>query len=159
MITDISPKTEPSRTNLIARPTSGYGYLRNIQYPHLSFRWGLYQDTSYVPVAYGQIDFSHLASRFSELIKLERQYQERLAGVWLDPKARKLLSVLNRETSIRWEDIPDRAECDWTEALKAAALLVGANLCEVSPTRIRLSEYGDKWLAEASLTEQAEVAS
>ena len=97
----------------------------------------------------------------TELIKLERQRREREAGVWLDPVAPNLLSVLNRETSIRWEDVPDRAECEWSEATRAAALLVGANLCEVSPTRIRLSEYGAKLLAESSLTEQAnnEVAS
>ena len=89
----------------------------------------------------------------TELIKLERQRREREAGVWLDPVAPKLLSALNSETSIRWEDIPDRAECEWSEAMRAAALLVGANLCEVSPTRIRLSEYGDKTLAESSLPE------
>ena len=90
----------------------------------------------------------------SSMTKLERQHRERLAGVWLDPVAQKLLTVLDRETSIRWEDIPDMAECEWSEASRAAALLAGANLCEVSPTRIRLSEYGDTLLAESSLTEQ-----
>ena len=90
----------------------------------------------------------------SSMTKLARQRRERLAGVWLDPAARKLLTALDRETSIRWEDIPDMAECKWSEAARAAALLAGANLCEVSPTRIRLSEYGDKLLAEPSLTEQ-----
>ena len=88
-------------------------------------------------------------------MKLERQHRERLAAVSLDPTAQKLLHALDRETSIRWEDLPDRAEGDWSEASRSAALLAGANLCEVSPTRIRLNEYGDKMLAESPQTERA----
>lgn len=160
VITDFLPQNESPEANLGSRVAFGYEHLRNIQYPHLSFRWGLYQHTTYSPVAYGQMDFSLLASRFSELIKLERQHRERLAGVRLDPIAQRLLIALDQKTSIRWEDISDTAECDWSEAARAAAVLVGANLCEVSPTRIRLSEYGDKLLAESSRPEaKQEVAS
>ena len=90
-----------------------------------------------------------------DLSKLHRQRQERLAAVCLDRHAQNLLNALDRETSIRWEDLPHRADSDWSEASRAAALLVGANLCEVSPTRIRLSEYGDKLLAESSLISRA----
>ena len=125
----------------------------NRSYPITQERYQL-QDEGPIFVAPGQVDFSYQTSGFSELIKLERQRREREAGVWLDSAAQKLLSALDRETSIRWEDIPDMAECDWSEATRAAALLAGANLCEVSPTRIRLSEYGVKLLAESSLTEQ-----
>lgn len=112
-------------------------------------------------VASIQIRDPYTTSGLEELIKLERQRREREAGVWLDPIAQKLLSALDKETSIRWEDIPDKAECAWTEAVRAASLLVGSNICEVSPTRIRLSEYGDKLLAELSSAEWAnhEVAS
>ena len=95
----------------------------------------------------------NLSEKLETLEKLERQHRERLAGIGLNPIAQKLLNALDRETSIRWVDIPDKAECYWSEAAKAAALLAGANLCEVSPTRIKLSEYGDKLLAD--LTEQA----
>ena len=93
-----------------------------------------------------------------ESAKLERQHRERLAGVWLDPAARKLLNALNRETSIRWENIPDRAECGWSEAARATALLAGANLCEASPTRIRLSSYATELLADMAERASHEVA-
>ena len=96
---------------------------------------------------------TNLNEKLETLEKLERQHRERLAGVGLAPAAGRLLNALDRETSIRWENIPDRAECDWNEAARAVALLAGANLCEASPTRIRLSEYGDKLLAD--LAEQA----
>ena len=96
-----------------------------------------------------------------DLQKLQRQHRERLAAVSLDPAAQKLLNALDMETSIRWEDLPDKTEGGWSEAARSAALLAGANLCEVSPTRIRLTEYGDKLLAESPSADQAnlEVAS
>ena len=84
------------------------------------------------------------------LAKLNHQHSERLAAVSLDEAAQRLLKALDRETSIRWEDLPERAEADWQDASRAAAILAVANLCEASPTRIRLSEYGDKLLAESS---------
>jgi hypothetical protein len=101
-----------------------------------------------VPGAHSVGSFTGFARRYSNVIKVEQQHRERLAAVWLDETAQKLLNVLDRETSIRWENLPHRAESDWSEAARAAALLVGANLCEVSPTRIRLNEYGDRLLAE-----------
>ena len=76
--------------------------------------------------------------------------RERLAAVTLDPVAKRLLEALDRETSIRWEDLPEKADADWGEACRAAAILALANLCEASPTRIRLSEYGDKMLAKSA---------
>ena len=91
-----------------------------------------------------------LASQLENLPKLERQHRERMAAVALDPAAKRLLNALDRETSIKWEDLPDKTGGDWSEASRAAALLARANLCEVSPTRIRLSEYADKLLAEES---------
>ena len=97
------------------------------------------------------MNYPTLASQFDNLPKLERQHRERLAAVSLDEAAKRLLNALDRETSIKWDDLPEKADCDWSEASRAAALLTGANLCEVSPTRIRLSEYGDKLLAEESV--------
>ncbi len=97
------------------------------------------------------MNYPTLASQFDNLPKLERQHRERLAAVSLDEAAKRLLNTLNRETSIKWDDLPEKADCDWSEASRAAALLARANLCEVSPTRIRLSEYGDKLLAEESV--------
>ena len=73
-----------------------------------------------------------------------------MAAVFLDQPALNLLNALDREISIRWENLPDRTKSDWSETSRAAALLAGANLCEVSPTRIRLSEYGNKLLAEST---------
>lgn len=115
--------------------------------------WGLYRDD--VTVRQGQImDISAFASRVAALLKLERQQSERLAAVSLDPCARDLMGALDEETSIKWEDVPDRVKCDWSEALRSAVILAGANLCEASPTRIRLSEYGAKLLAESAPPDQ-----
>ena len=154
---------ESSSTNLETKSYLGYGYLPASPRHHqpAQLRWGVFQPTNPIPVAYGQVHFSAFVNRISSLLKLERQHRERLAGVSLDPTAQKLLCALDRETSIRWEDLPEKAESVWSEASRSAALLVGANLCEVSPTRIRLNEYGDKLLAESSSADEAnrEVAS
>lgn len=123
---------------------------------NLRFRWGTYQDKQSSPIASGQTTVQDVASRMVGLLKLERQYQERMAGVSLDSDAQKLLSVLDRETSIKWDDILDKAEGDWSDMSRAIALLAGANLCEASPTRLRLSENGVRLLAELSSDEEAE---
>ena len=154
MMTYAISKDESPRTNSETTSQSGNDHLlANASYRRpTQMRWGVYHASNPVPVAYGQVDFLAFATRFRDLLKLERQHRERLAGVSLDPAAQKLLSVLDRETSVRWEDLPEKAECLWGEASRSAALLVGANLCEVSPTRIRLNEHGDELLAESSLT-------
>ena len=153
---------EPLNIDSGMRPYPRYGYPTESQLMQSAFRlqWKLDQNigpSEQATVASGRIDFSpegilSFGNRLAGLMKLERQHRERLAAVSLDPSAQKLLSALDRETSIMWEDLPDRAECDWTEASRSAVLLAGANLCEASPTRIRLSEYGDKLLAESSPT-------
>ena len=94
-----------------------------------------------------------LANELGEPSKSQRQHRERLAAVCLDEHARKLLHALDKETSIRWENLPDRVESDWSDASKAAALLAGAHLCEAGPNRIRISEYGDQLLAESPAIE------
>ena len=99
-----------------------------------------------------------LANGSGELSKLQRQHGERLAAVFLDQPALNLLYALDREISIRWENLPDRTKSDWSETSRATALLAGANLCEVSPTRIRLSEYGSKLLVELPLAFQTDTA-
>ena len=121
----------------------------------LYYRWGVYGGSSPEPVAHGQVDYFSLLRRLAYLQKLQRQHREHLAAIALDSAARKLLGALDRETSIRWEDLPDRVEGDWSESCRAAALLAGANLCEASPTRIRLNEYGDKLLTESADADQA----
>ena len=100
-----------------------------------------------------EVGYPSLTNGFQELAKMLRQHQERLVAVRLDEHARKLLHALDKETSIRWENLPDRVESDWSDASKAAALLAGANLCEAGPNRIRISEYGDQLLAESPAIE------
>lgn len=156
MMTETFLNTEPLGTNLDTRQSFGYFYPLSVRYRHLVLSWGLHQDTNPVPLAAGQVDFLAFARRTEGLVKLERQHRERLAAVALDTGAKTLLSALDRETSIRWEDLPDRAGGDWSEASRSAALLAGANLCDVSPTRIRLNEHGDKLLAESSQAGEAE---
>ena len=92
--------------------------------------------------------FPNLSNGLSELSKSQRQHGERLAAVLLDQSALNLLNALDRETSIRWENLLDRVGSDWSDASRAAALLAGAHLCEAGPNRIRLSEYADRLLAE-----------
>ena len=121
----------------------------------LSLKWQLYRGTDTVLLASGQEDYLAFVRRILPVMKIYRQQRERLAAVALDPTAQKLLDVLNQETSIKWGDLPDKADADWSEASRAAAILCVANLCEASPTRIRLSEYGDKMLAESSQLHQA----
>lgn len=159
MTTDSFLKAEQSGANpeTSSRASSSYSFspgVRRHAWPappdSYQFRWGLYQKTDPVAVAFGRMNFSDLASRFARLLKLERQHRERLAAVSLNPAARELLSVLDQETSIRWEDLPNKAEGEWSEVSRSAALLAGANLCEVSSTRIRLNEYGVKLLAQSS---------
>ncbi len=75
---------------------------------------------------------------------------ERLAAVSLDPTAMRLFDVLDKETSIRWEELPGKTDSEWSKVARAMAILSGANLCEASPTRIRISDYGDRLLAESS---------
>ena len=105
------------------------------------------------PKAATKAGYPKLTGGFQELAKMLRQHEERLAAVCLDEHARKLLHVLNKETSIRWENLPDRVESDWSDAARAAALLAGANLCEAGPNRIRISEYGDQLLAASPAIE------
>lgn len=152
MITDLLPTTEQPGTNLTTWSNFDNSlHQPNVQSdPDLLLRWGVYQGMNTMPIDYGHVNYRAFASRFMELLKLERQHRERVAAVALDPAAQELMNALNRETSIKWDDLPDKADCDWSEASRAAALLAGANLCDVSPTRIRLSEYGDKLLAEES---------
>ena len=143
------------------RPFFGLDSMTDVMYPGLSLRWGVHQDPNPEPFARGQVDFPSFVLRYADLLKLERQHRERLAAVALDEPAQKLLNALDQETSIRWEDLLEKTEGDWAVASRSAALLVSANLCEVSPTRIRLNEYGDKLLAESSITgeDHSEIAS
>ena len=71
-----------------------------------------------------------------------------MGAVQLNPTARKLFAALDRETSIRWEDLPDRCGEDWTAICKAVAVLSRAGLCEADQ-RLRISVHGiesTRWL-------------
>ena len=158
MATDTIPEIKQFGSNLLTGAHSNRFnsvITRYNETNNLLFRWSVHQSRRPAPVAYGQTEYKVVESRLVELLKLERQYRERLAGVSLDIDAQKLLSVLDHETSIKWEDIPDEAEGEWSEMSRAIALLAGANLCEASPTRLRLSEHGVRLLAELSSDEQA----
>lgn len=156
MMTDSFPTTEPLGLNQDLRASSNYDQSVSVPpVPSWHFGLGLYRDNNPIPVVFRQLDPIVLSSTIAELRKIERQHQERLAAVALDQTALKLLDALNQETSVRWGDLPEIADCEWSEASRSAALLVGANLCEVSPTRIRLNEYGDKLLAESSPANEA----
>ena len=157
MITNVAPKNESPQANQKPLWSFAHSFRPAQRYSSQPMRllWEVYQDSNPAPMASGQVDYLAFATRLKDLLKLERQHRERLAGVSLDPTAQKLLNVLDRETSVRWDELSAKTECIWGEASRSAALLVGANLCEVSPTRIRLNEYGDKLLAEAPSADEA----
>ena len=154
MMTDIFPDTKSSDTHSVKTSPFGFANPMGVNHPKFSVQWSVHQNSNPVPLAFGQTELRVFLMRLQAMAKLQRQHGERLAAVFLDQPALNLLNALDRETSIRWEDLPNRAESDWSEASRGAALLAGANLCEVSPTRIRLSEYGDKLLADSSLTDE-----
>ena len=116
---------------------------------HSTWSLGLFKDRE--AVAFGQIDFSAFATWAAGLQKLQRQNRERVAAVYLDSTAMRLLGALDRETSIRWEELTDAVGCELHEVIRSVALLSGANLCDASPTRLRLSEHGDRLVAESVL--------
>ena len=160
MKSDSVLNTEPSGTNLEVGSYFSFGQ-NEVQSGW--FRWYVQPgDIDSEPTAFGQVGLYALQQKLTALQKLERQFQERVAAVTLDPVAQKLLDSLDRETSIRWEDLPDKVDCNWSEACRSAALLArprrGANLGEVSPTRFRLTEYGDKLLSESPLTRRTHSA-
>ena len=101
--------------------------------------------------AFTQEDFRPFVRRIMavhESQELQKQQGARLAAVSLDATAPKLLDALNRKTSIRWGDLPNVVEGEWEDVLRSVVLLSGANLCEASPTRLRLSEHGERLLAD-----------
>ena len=155
---DAALTTEPLGTSLDSQSSFGFGHELSHIPSGWSFRWSVHPVAHSEPAAVGQVDYYALLRRLADLQKLERQHQERLAGVALDAVAQRLLNSLDRETSIKWEDLPIQADGDWSEVCRSAALLAGANLCEVSPTRLRLNEGGDKLLSESSLVGQTQPA-
>ncbi len=146
--------SETSATNLETNSPSDYGVANRSVFQPLSFQWRIVHDSKPTPVAYGQVGYLALVSRFSDLLKLERQIKERTAAVSLNSGALQLMDALDKETSIRWEDLPERSGGDWMEACRAATLLAGANLCDASPTRLRLTEHGHRMLGGAELSER-----
>ena len=79
------------------------------------------------------------------MVKSHRQ--ERIAAVYLDEKASSLLNTLYCETSIRWSDLPDKTNGEWSAICRAVALLTSADLCLADINRIRISEYGEELVA------------
>ena len=75
--------------------------------------------------------------------------RNRVAGAALDRAARDIFAHLDRETSLKWEDLNQITNTNWPDAARAAALLVWANLCQPGPTRIRLTETGISILNES----------
>lgn len=155
MMQVLNSNTELSGTNQEEQLNPGHLFRSRITPANWMYRWSVHQGPSPEPLAFGQMGYIELVRQLVGLQKLQRQHRENLAAVSLDLAAQRLLSALDRETSIRWEDLPDRTDAEWSDATRAAALLAGANLCEASPTRFRLNEYGDRLLAESSLADEA----
>lgn len=81
------------------------------------------------------------------LAKWEQRRRDRIAGVYLDEASFKMLEVLGHETSIRWDELTRMTGLEPSDAFRVVALLANAELCEVGPLRIRLSDVGDMILS------------
>ena len=81
---------------------------------------------------------------------LTNRQRNRIAVAALDEAARAIFTHLDRETSVRWDQLNEIADTNWPDAAKAVALLVWADLCQPGPTRIRLTETGVSILDESS---------
>jgi hypothetical protein len=77
------------------------------------------------------------------LAKWEQRRRDRIASVYLDEDSIKMLKLLGRETSIRWDKLTEMAGLQPSDTLRVVALLANAELCEVGPLRLRLSDAGD----------------
>lgn len=71
-----------------------------------------------------------------------KHQKSRTADIAVDPTARDLLNLFDRETSIRWGDLANRTGLAWEEICRGVAILAWAGMCEPGPVRIRLSEQG-----------------
>ena len=58
-------------------------------------------------------------------MKASSKQGERLAAVSLDPTAMRLFDVLDKETSIRWEELPGKTDSEWSKVARAMAILQG----------------------------------
>ena len=153
----ISP-TVPTESGIDTETNPSEYFSPPISLSHYSLRLSVFRNSGSdmeVPVVSGQGDLSAFARWAVGLQKLERQNREHLAAVYMNSTARQLLGALDRKTSIKWENLLDEVKGEFPDILRSVVLLAGANLCDASPTRLRLSEYGDKLLAESSAAEQA----
>lgn len=149
MTTESSSNADLVRTNSAAGQSLVYHGDVRYRYSGL-LKWSLHSTVTSDPIVSGHVAAYPFLLQQVELQKLQRRRRERLAAVSLDDVAKRLLQVMNRETSIRWEELSDEVASDWTKVCRATALLAEANLCEVSPTRFRLSDYGAELLSQST---------
>jgi len=83
---------------------------------------------------------------------LTNAQRNRIAGAALDKAAQAIFANLDRETSLKWEELTQVADTTWPDATRAVALLVWADLCQPGPKRIRLTETGISILNESAST-------
>lgn len=80
---------------------------------------------------------------------LTNAQRNRIAGAALDEAARAIVAYLDRETSLKWEQLDEITNTNWPDTARAVALLVWADLCQPGPKRLRLTETGISILDEA----------
>lgn len=98
-------------------------------------------------VSSGIEEYEPFVRRLEEINKIERQRQNSLAGAMLDESAKKILDVLDKSTSIKWEDLAAKSDLSWHDIARGVAFLSSANLCEPEFARLRLTESGERLLA------------
>ena len=85
-----------------------------------------------------------------ELDKIQR---DRIAEVATDHMARRILDLLDLNTSIRWEDLAEQTGMAWPDVCRSVAFLTRAGICEAGPVRVRLSQLGAILVAEPRSSE------
>lgn len=148
-MTSPSTRTDSDATCVLIFPSHNFTGFDSAPI-EMKLDWSVREPLDDQPIIVGRTDYWPFVTRLFEVQKHEGQHRERLAALALDEHAKKLLDVLDQETSIKWDELQEVVDGEWSDVARSVAILAAAHLCETSPTRMRLSEYGDNWLAEAS---------
>lgn len=116
-----------------------------------SFVWAIVRSETgsnqFTLLSYGIGYPTLIAQRLGSLRKLEWHIQDRIASVAFDEAATKILQLLDRETSLRWEELSRQSELEWPDVCRGLSILASAQMCDVGSARVRISEVGDRMLS------------
>ncbi len=133
--------------------TGYYGSQDYEESANWSFNWKIIshatdKEKAYL-LSYGSQPFNEILTTLEQVSKIQRKYRERVAGVFTDANALTALDLLNRETSVRWEDLESKMGLACFEVCRSISLLAAAEMCDVGHSRVRISAIADRILLES----------